>query len=346
MNKDVLKLLVILLSMGSVPGWAEERLGPSTGGGGFAVQCPQTPISPAEVELLDFYEGREVLGLQMAKSTGNLRNDYFRAVDRTYTMQGNRDYAEQNKNWINANLTKFMRNTIFVEHASDLPKASDLGNAPMVPSQCSIQQVAYFEDAANTIYILRPLWDQMDSLNQAGLVLHELFGPEIRKRGFHTSEFSRRSVAHINAVTGAAPILDGLTPSDRSLSASTSQPNGVPDVSVFVAKKLKSLGSELLRLQFSQINGMALLAKTWIDLPYVELDLERAQCTSGALLGHMILKTPGIDLQISVPLNGKLTTGMELKVEMKTGEPVRLTLSKNGVALGETAIVGGDSYCD
>ena len=62
--------------------------GPSTGGGGFVVDCPATPLDQARVELLDLYEGRQIPDFVMAKASGNITEDYYDGVNRTYTAQG------------------------------------------------------------------------------------------------------------------------------------------------------------------------------------------------------------------------------------------------------------------
>lgn len=199
MNMKIYLCLVVALLSGQA--WA----GPSTGGGGFAVFCPRAPV-----ELLDLYEGRVLLKYHLASASGDLRHDYFQAVQRTYTLQGRPEMAAQHRDRIMNNLSNFMLSTKFIETEAELPRAEDAGVLPWVPSQCVIRQVAYFDDIQQMIYILKPAWNQMDSLSQAALVEHELMSNFMRRLGERTSEAARKAVAHIFALNGSADLCDGL----------------------------------------------------------------------------------------------------------------------------------------
>ena len=145
------------------------------GGGGFTINCAQTPVEPGRIETLDLYEGSQIPEFVMAKASGNLAEDYFLGVKNTYALQGYPDLAEGRREEILESLKAFFRHTQFVDSESQLPKANDLGNLPSIPPTCRVQQIAFYADTLQRIYILKPLWDQLDSLSQAALVQHELF---------------------------------------------------------------------------------------------------------------------------------------------------------------------------
>ena len=328
--------LILLIA---APAWA--AFGPSTGGGGFVVSCPGTPVSPATTELLDIYEGRESLRFQMAKPTGHLREDYFASVDRTYTIQGDPNMAEQIRNEIDSNLTKFMQSTKFVEKAEEMPIASDIGQLPWIPSQCLVQQVAYFDDRSDTIYVLRPLWQQMDSVNQSALVSHELYFRGFRQAGELTSENARRTVAHIYALMGPPPLNEGLPHGAPSFSASGS--DGAPKISVFRAVNFRAFG--ITRLQFTHVNGIALFSKTTADFPKMTWDFEFGRSTENPGLVACILRTPGVNQQVSAPLNTVMVKGYSIQLTLKTGEPVKMNILKDGFLVLSEGYVGGGSNC-
>lgn len=308
--------------------------GPSTGGGGFTASCPATSISPASTELLDLYEGREVLGFTLAQSTGDLREDYFLSAKRTYTIQGAPSLADQNREWLMQNVTRIMQSVKFVEQAAELPVANDLGQAPWIPSQCSIDQVAYFDDRAGVIYVLRPLWEKLDSMNQAGLLQHEIFGREFRKLGDMTSEMARRTVAHAFAVSGNLPIFDGLPSTAVAYIAhpAINGNGGTSDISSFQTAKYFSIEGEVRRLQFDTLGGRALLTKTWADLPYQawNLKLDGLQC---------VVADAGVYADVTVPVQGAITKGLSVNLKMATGAPVQITVLRDSEVLS-TGYVG------
>lgn len=336
-TKHAFYSLILLTAM---PAWA--TFGPSTGGGGFVLSCPGTPVSPATTELLDIYEGRESLRFQMAKATGNLREDYFSGAARTYTIQGYPNLAEQLRNDIDSNLTKFMQSAKFVEKADEMPIASDVGQLPWIPSQCVVQQLAYFDDRSDTIYVLKPLWNQMDSVNQSALVSHELYFREFRRSGEHTSENARRAVAHIYALMGPTPLNEGLPNGASSFSATGE--GAAPRISVFRA--VNFLASGITRLQFTQLNGIALFSKTTADFPAMTWHFELGHSTENPTLVACILRTPGVNQQASAPLNGAMVRGYEIRLTLKTGEPVKMTILKDGFQVLGEGYVGGGTNCN
>ncbi|MEN0059541.1 MAG: hypothetical protein AAGB31_11950 [Bdellovibrio sp.] len=319
-------LLSLAISILSTTAYA----GPSTGGGGFVVSCPATPVSPASVELLDIYEGKSSLGFQMAVASGNLAEDHYAGTDRTYSRQGYPGYADQIRSQIMNNLTRFMQSSKFVSTAGELPKANDLGVPPWIPSQCQILQVAYFDDLTHTIFILKPLFDRMDSVNQAALAHHELMYREYRRTGELTSENSRSAVAQIYAVNGPIPINKGVA---------QDTPQFVASPNVFSAIQNKELN--ITRLQFSHVNGIGQFSKTWADFPKMIWSFKLGRSAENPEFVGCILQTSGTNQQYSANLNGVATKGYTLNLRVKTGEPIKMTLLKDGVLMSEEFVRGG-----
>ncbi len=317
-------------------------LGPSTGGGGFVLSCPQTQVSEASTELLDLYEGRNTLGFRMAGATGDLREDYFDGVDRTYTLQGQPNLAEQRREAILDNLVKFMQSVKFVSTASDLPTANDLGEMPWIPSQCKIQQLAYFDDRTGTVFVLKSVWDQMDSVNRAALVHHELHFRDQRRVGEKTSENTRRSVAQVFALEGNIPLKDGLPAGASEFSSYLWYDSNVSSkISVFYG--VNYLGGTG-RLQFTHVNGIAQFGKTWADFPNMIWDFKLARSTENPQLVACILQTSGMDKEYSSAIQGPSVKGYLVQLRLKTGEPIKMTILKDGTQVGE-GYVGGGTNC-
>lgn len=329
------KILVCLSSMFvSSLAWA----GPSTGGGGFGVFCGPTPISSASVELLDLYEG-EQRGYTMVQTTGDLKQDYFESVKRTYTIQGIPELAEEQRSEIQTNLLRFMQSVKFVKSVQDLPVAKDLGAVPWVPTQCSIQQIAYFDDASTTIYVLRSAWDQIGLVGQSALVSHELISNDARRNGALTSSYARLAVAHMYAATGPTPLLFGVPQGSTLFYASPLSSRGA--YTAFYSFALPA--SNVRRLQFYSIGGRAMLTQTWAYIPLIPGDFAFGASASQPEITGCILQTKGVDTQVSALIQGSMTPNYRVTYKLKTGEPIKLTFEDNDGIFEEESVDGGSN---
>lgn len=308
--------------------------GPSTGGGGFVVSCPQTPVEPARAQLLDLYEAQEQLGFEIMQTSGSIEQDYFGGVDRTYTLQGQPALAEAIQEDISKNLKRFFRNVKFVTEGSDLPAADDIGQKPVLPSQCRLQQLAYFDDRSETIYILQPLWEQLDSLNQAALVTHEIGFKYYRSLGEKDSRNARVFVAHAYSVKGPSPVNDGIMIPNKDFSLPGKY------ISQFTVMPGTMVGRSTARLQFQHIAGYAMFSKTWTDIESPVWNL-KAKYLNNMHHEVCIVKTPNVNSVTSAPLQGTMFSNHYVTLEYITDQPARLKITdSNGVVVVENYITG------
>lgn len=320
--------------------------GPSTGGGGFVVACPATVLGPAKTELLDLYEAKANLPFVLATASGNISNDYFASVQRVYGLQGYPQLAEERKTQILENLNKFFLSTKFVE-PSQLPTSDDLGVKPWIPSTCAIQQVAFFDDASETIYMRRDLFDQLDSLNQAALVQHELWYRDLRTLKDSTSQLARLAVAHTAALRGIVPVKDGVVEQSKRYSASNigfvPSVNGSSSTNEVSEFYLTSIAEGVMRLQFTAIQGRAQLTKTWIDVPEVKWDLKLGRSTINPQFVGCLVQNPNHYMETVTPIQGSMVSGLSIRLISRTGEPVTLDLIRNGEILSTGQVYGCSS---
>ena len=333
------KLLLSLLAFYS---WGEARAlsGPSTGGGGFVIDCPATAFEAASAQLLDLYEGPG-LGLTMATASGDLERDYFDGVNRTYTYQGAPDLAEQRRSEISQNLRNFFRSAKMVENSAELPTVSDLGQLPWIPSQCHLRQVAFFDDAADTIIILKPLFDRLSSVDQAALVSHELEYRDLRNLKDTTSELTRLHVAHVYAVRGVVPLRDGLSTSvSRSygtdpVTKGQSSSEGLSELFITPMVGVQDIS----RFQFTFLLGRPQLAKTWADIPRLPKNLKMGLTSDGE--DFVCLVQDPVTQSFDTKIQGTNSVGLTLRVSYSQGSPILLTLFNRDVVLSEGYLTGG-----
>jgi hypothetical protein len=311
----------LLIGILLIAAQAQARLsfhGPSTGGGGFIVFCPATPYTKDSVELVDLYEARSVLGFTLANASGDLVSDYIDAVHRIHHYQGESGPTNED---LKANLKHFFEATDFIDDASKLPQVDDLGPRPSIPPQCMFRQIAYFDDTTKRITIVKELWDKMDSLNQAALVQHEVSYRTFRQLSDFTSRYSRRMVAHAYAVRGPVSLYEGLN--SNSLRYTTDGQN----MTEFFATPQPGI-REMIRLQFTFLEGRPLLSKTYVDLPK-ELWQFDGECNASR---------PDTNQSFDLPIQGAMLDGDILRYTYRTGEKATFELVRDGEVISRSQI--------
>ncbi|MBL7670137.1 MAG: hypothetical protein JNM39_06600 [Bdellovibrionaceae bacterium] len=275
------------------------------------------------------------------QASGSIEEDYFQAAKRTYDRQGFPDLADNQKTDILNNLKRFFRSVKFVQNASELPVANDLGaETPWIPSQCQIQQMAFFDDLSTTVYVLKPLWDKMNSLSKAALVKHELAYEHQRGLGAKDSFMARRYVAHTFAIHGPEAILEGATPNSRRY---IMQDQG--RFSSLVVTHGNSMGKPKVMIHFDFLNAYPMLAKTSAVIDSPVWELESKEPTETEPFGTCIVKTPGIDHVATSAINGTTTSGLSLKLDYKTGLPIKLTILDSEGRVMTSGNLTGSNNC-
>lgn len=330
MKKHLSLVVILMLSV-----HVQAKVGPSTGGGGFTVSCPENPIEPQRTVLLDLYEAEDSLKFQLAQASGSIEQDYFQSAKRTYELQGYPDLADSMKNDLLNNLKRFFRIVKFVQNSSELPKANDLGDTSWIPSQCQVQQLAYFDDLSETVFILQPLWDKMDSLSKAALAQHEIAFRHYRTLGDKDSSMARRLVGHMFSASGPLPVRDGVASNSRRYYMQDKE------LSTVLVTQGYSMGKSMIRVQFEHLAGYAILAKTWADFESPAWDLE-ARYSPAAPFESCVVKTPGVNQVVISPLKGTITSNLYLKYEYITGRPVVMTVLDNDGQVITTSQVTGN----
>ena len=95
-----------------------------------------------------------------------------------------------------AELDKFFEpnNLRFLAATYPLPVAADIG-VDMIPSNCETKQIAAntipFQPEEPKFWIKEELWDKLDEVNKAGLIIHEIVYNDALIRGHETSEYAR-----------------------------------------------------------------------------------------------------------------------------------------------------------
>ena len=222
-------------------------MGGHDGGGGQGVVCYEGSTIKS-VELLDFYEGKVLDGLETEKFSGDYLNIYQEVVKAKSPSSRMVDYMKYA-----GEVIKFS----FLPKGERLTTINDSGSF-IIPSNCKIEQIANFQ-GVKRIFIVSDFWEKMSPTDKAGLYMHEYLWFRERLQGVPKSVRARRNVARYFAKNFSFPVdpmeakvgdIDCVAaPSDSD----EQQPTG------FLMSKIE--GTNNCKLSFYDLNGERVLNK-------------------------------------------------------------------------------------
>jgi len=193
-------ILCVMLVLSSVSAFAERE-----GGGGRGIVCKNTDDSIASVELLDFFEGRNLERYLMPEKVGNYNDIIQQEFVQKIEFRGYLEYLSTK--W----LPKIKDGLRLLPPGIRLEKVEDSGEIFNLPLNCSIEQLANFQGISR-IFVVGDYWDKMSETSKAGLVLHELLWFIERSAGSKKSSRVRRTVARYFASNYTFAKFDFLGP--------------------------------------------------------------------------------------------------------------------------------------
>ena len=154
--------------------------GNEVGNGGDAVVC-KSKDKIESVELLDFYEHRVQEGHEIIDDNSLEPIQQVQKILKHLNTLSPRLSAQYQKG-----LRSFMEKNSFVENA----KLIDIEDSKHIVlprnKDCTIQQIAIYnknKKSSKEFVVDKTLWDQMNTTNQAGLILHELIYQHFSRLG-------------------------------------------------------------------------------------------------------------------------------------------------------------------
>src|SRR5665213_1823356 len=212
--------------------------GTRDGGGGIGVRCPQGTGAPKDFELLDLHQAR-LDGVKVSYDP-QMESD---AVDLSTTLFANHiwypatitvtELKQKLAGWFvpifnGQDWTDPDDGTVYhFQYVQSLPLSNDIGNYHIAPG-CHLEQIAYFDDVANTLSIASN-WDELDWLDRSALASHELVYFLDRREGMEyfgtntimTSEKSREFIGGLFSEVGIKSYSDSIPASGFAQCADT-----------------------------------------------------------------------------------------------------------------------------
>ena len=186
MNYKNLILVAMLVFSGSV----YARGGSMGSGGGMVVSCKDKPA-----ELLDVYEAKIRYGKHsLIKEGDDLYQTYKMLMKSKFALQTPKFSSEALEAITNNNFYAFHKR---LKNSTALDFSDDHGDVLALKSGCELKQVAIFDYDSDEILINQDLYNEMDNISKASLMMHELYYSFERKLGEMTSQTTRRHVGHL-----------------------------------------------------------------------------------------------------------------------------------------------------
>lgn len=161
--------------------------GGMNGGGGRAVVCRNKDNSIKSAELLDLYEAKTIYGLTLRSPRKTFEEDRSFAFKKML-IHFSSDQKE-NENDLKESIELFDENTTYISYPNKLKQVND-SEEPVVPEDCSIEQVAHFYEDDKLI-VQKEIYDAFDILSKSALFVHE--GTFYMARSIRNDATSRQS---------------------------------------------------------------------------------------------------------------------------------------------------------
>lgn len=119
----------------------------------------------------------------------------------------------ENKFWLD--LTKQIE---FIDEDLSLQQTKDANSAILLPTGCSIVQIAIWADIngpdnKGILNVDKKLWIKLDQLNRVALLAHEYFYSQARLAGYTNSDFVRNQIGQLFSNEGLPPLFEQWEPS-------------------------------------------------------------------------------------------------------------------------------------
>lgn len=198
MKKKSVIMITLLLNV--VP-WAAFGFGGQSSGGAFAVVCREKARDLQSVALLDLFEARERYGLTLPPELPTLEEAWKRIIRRRWEYSSlpsdTGQPRSEEKSW--NEVVAWMKSFHYVTDRTRMPRSKDTGFTGELPTKCALEQLAFYDDRAEQLYINLALWNELKSNHQAALLYHEMVYRFNRRVGDLTSAEVRKSVAYMVA---------------------------------------------------------------------------------------------------------------------------------------------------
>lgn len=185
-----MRFLVLMIMLSTVC-YAGDK-----GNGGLSIVCRNETNEIVSAELLDIYEGRVLAG-RTYQAKESMRFYFDQALERISAVPGFAKIIKEKLEHVQISMS-------FIPHGNVLLPTDDA--KPVVTKRgCTLEQLANFTHEGD-IYVSIEIFEKLDNLNKAALLIHEAVYAARREFGDTDSLKSRKVVAELFAEDYRYPV--------------------------------------------------------------------------------------------------------------------------------------------
>lgn len=226
------------------------------GGGGKSVVCRDNNHKIISAELLDIWEGKNIYNLNIEQ-----KND----VDSILSIAQNKlTHSLTNPEVSLFRILRRVRSIMMISKPGVILKDVNDAAEVALPADCKLEQLANYVDD-NFLIVSNEIWNQLDDLNKAGLILHEAIYRFERDNGATNSRRARKIVAHLLSDFQFTKVNDGLPINIRYCQATNDA--GKLKYGFWVYPISNIQGRQMSKLQFTVLDGLFVYSKKTAVIP-------------------------------------------------------------------------------
>lgn len=193
--------VLILLCAGGAGRLANA--GAWSSGGGSAVVCRAPDQSILSAEVLDIFEARSVYGQNLITHESMAIDDILKVVqERLQTIGEDPEGVASVIPKIHANMT-VLPEGVKLEPIHDAKPVA-------LPKGCKLEQLAAYIDPTRKVAVDREVWEKLDNLNKAALIVHEGIYQLTRKEGDTDSRRARKLTGYLFSEFSFESLTEGI----------------------------------------------------------------------------------------------------------------------------------------
>lgn len=333
--KNMICSIRSILTLGTLLAGSSVLAGPGITGGGIGVVCRDSDRVIQSVQLLESYEVA-LAGKTLISSWGSAELDFGQLAKRTYNLQGAAHLFDMN---LSLQDYRFLMGKI-QWHQKALPFLDDLGPKPALPARCSLEQVATFEDLnadgeIEHINVDAELYKRLSSLDQAALLVHEIFhgyyrGPSLQE----IDSVSVRAFVRAILATETTPSQDGVGKGAMSCTAASVWHKSAATTFFVVPNHADPEKATGLRVLFTALGRLPVVEKTAADIGFdISFAVAKDPVFAPGIAFPVMIAgqvSPVVKVDKSYPLTGGQVGRYQINIYYETLKPIRIDLIDKG----------------
>ncbi|WP_408096560.1 hypothetical protein ACJVC5_16095 [Peredibacter sp. HCB2-198] len=279
------------------------------GNGGYSIVCRDSNYQITSAELLDTYEGRLLFKKNYAVELNSVEELVKVAQERVrkYVL-----FASK----LNKEINLIEKNLIFIPEGHELESTDDA--FPVIKKKgCEFEQLANYTEAGE-VFVSQEIYNHLDNVNKAALILHEAIYSIRRKAlGETTSQNTRRLVSQLMATNPDWSVIGKHIMESLQQPSYANRPCGLSGT---LEERMENCSYQVAqRFNMVLVTRTEKLKEVWLDVNNNILWSDRLPSKMGHASAQIACKTATEEMGYLDEFKWRLPTGTEFEI---SGESV------------------------